>query len=299
MIHSRIAPTPSGYLHIGNALNFVITWLWVRREGGTLRLRIDDRSLAVVQPEYLEDIFSTLKWLGIDWDEGPGNADEQQNIYSEHLQGEKYAGLINKIIATGQVFACSCTRKAIQAQSSSSEEHCPCQAKKIPLDQPDTVWRVITPENCIIEVPDAQRGRIPVDLYHEMRDFIIRRRDGIAAYQVVSLSDDMEHKTNLVIRGMDLLPSSAAQIFLARLIGDTGFHKAEFYHHPLLTDSDGEKLSKSAGSNALKSWGPQTTNLEEFYGWVCKQLGWSEQVTSAQEMLVLAKAGRPLYLHAL
>src|SRR5580704_6356557 len=126
LLRSRIAPTPSGYLHIGNALNFVLTWLWVRREGGVLRLRIDDRSLAVVQPEYLEDIFSTLKWLNLDWDEGPKTAVEQENIYSEHLQGAKYAALIDKIVATGEVFACSCTRKAIQAQSSSSMKHCPC-----------------------------------------------------------------------------------------------------------------------------------------------------------------------------
>jgi glutamyl-tRNA synthetase len=89
MIRSRIAPTPSGYLHIGNALNFVRTWLMVRRAGGILRLRIDDIDATRTRPEYFDDIFRTLEWLGMDWDEGPRNANEQTEIYSQSLRAER------------------------------------------------------------------------------------------------------------------------------------------------------------------------------------------------------------------
>src|SRR5580704_15637290 len=98
LLRSRIAPTPSGYLHIGNALNFVMTWLWVRKEGGQLRLRIDDSDTTRSKPEFIEDIFRTLDWLGMDWDEGPQTPDEQQRIYSQALRAERYAEVTRTLI---------------------------------------------------------------------------------------------------------------------------------------------------------------------------------------------------------
>ena len=145
-----------------------------------------------------------------------------------------------------------------------------------------------TPENSPILIPDAATGNRQVDLFKDMHDFSIRRRDGKASYKVVSLYDDLQHDTNLIVRGMDLLQSSAAQIFLADILEEKKFKQATFYHHHLLPDSDGHKLSKSTGSNSLRS---QFKRPEEFYRWLSAYLGWKEQATSIQQMLELIKQG--------
>jgi glutamyl/glutaminyl-tRNA synthetase len=256
MIRSRIAPTPSGYLHIGNALNFLITWQWVRREGGRLRLRIDDSDSMRVRPELLEDIFLSLEWMGLDWDEGPHNAGEQERLYSQSLRAARYAAMIEQLIGTGRVYACECSRTELK------ERPCGCRHKQLPLDMPDTALRIMTPDLPII-VNDV-KGRRPIPLNEVMHDFVIRRRDGIAAYQVVSLADDLDQEINLIVRGMDLLESTAAQLYLASLTGAERFSSITFYHHPLLLDDEGHKLSKSAGSTSLKAMREAGMSGEEF-----------------------------------
>jgi glutamyl/glutaminyl-tRNA synthetase len=278
MIRSRIAPTPSGYLHIGNALNFVLTWLWVRSKGGILRLRIDDIDALRAKPEYIDDIFRTLDWLGMDWDEGPQTSDEQQRIYSQSLRAERYNELIQLLIKRGNVFACQCSRKDLNDQS------CNCLTKNTPLDKPDTALRIITPSKPI-EVNDIKAGLLHIDLNKEMKDFVIRRRDGIAAYQIASLADDLDCKTNLIVRGEDLLSSTAAQLYLASLIDEIAFSTITFYHHPLLKNEEGHKLSKSAGSSSLKTMRESNTSCEDFYIRLSGIMGWQRKCSSLQEML--------------
>lgn len=256
-----------------------------------MRLRIDDRSTPELTPIYLNDIFETLYWLGIDWDEGPRTPQEHREKYSQHLFTEQYLQLLARLVQTGKVYACTCTRRSINAQSSSSPNECNCRAKNIPLTQPDVTWRIVTPENLVITIPDAISGIRQIDLYKGMRDFSIRRRDGQASYQVVSLYDDLKHETNLVVRGMDLLQSTAAQIYLADLLGEEKFKHAIFYHHPLLPDLHGKKLSKSTGGNSLRS---QFKQPKEFYGWLSGYLGWREQAASIQQMLEMVRQGMRL-----
>ncbi len=243
MVRSRIAPTPSGYLHIGNAINFVITWLWVRKENGKLRLRIDDLDAARTKPEYLDDIFQTLEWLGLDWDEGPQTPDEHRKIYSQNLRAERYAALTKTLIESGKVFACSCSRKEIEGQYPGT-----CIHKKLPLNLAGTSLRIITPDDGPVIVADINRGYVAINLHEVMRHFIIRRRDGVSAYQVASLADDIDFGINVIVRGEDLLYGTAAQLYLAMLVGNQAFQQTTFYHHPLLKNENGLKLSKSAGS---------------------------------------------------
>src|SRR5580698_2529924 len=147
MIRSRLAPTPSGYLHIGNAINFVISWLWVRKENGSLRLRIDDLVATHIKAEQLEDIFRTLEWLGLDWDDGPQTPDEQIRIYSQSFRIERYNNMINAIIQKSEVFACTCSRKYLKSTNEPIEQLCHCRTKHIPLSQPDYSLRIVTPQN--------------------------------------------------------------------------------------------------------------------------------------------------------
>jgi glutamyl-tRNA synthetase len=277
MIRSRIAPTPSGYLHIGNALNFVLIWLWVRRVGGTLRLRIDDRDTPRSRPEHIDDIFRSLEWMGIDWDEGPQTPDEEEHIYSQALRTERYDDLLMRLIATGQVFPCECSRKDMHTRA------CHCRERSLAIDHPDTALRIATPA-VSIHLHDV-RGDRQVPLDREMKDFIIRRRDGIPAYQLVSLADDIDHHINLIIRGDDLLGSSAAQLYLASLIGESGFQAAAFYHHPLLYDEKGSKLSKSSGSPSLRAMREGGMTREAFYIRMSCLLGLPDPCTSIQQLL--------------
>lgn len=278
MLRSRIAPTPSGFLHIGNALNFVLIWLWVRRAGGRLLLRIDDRDTPRAKPEFIDDIFRSLEWMGLDWDEGPQTPDELYSTYSQSLRTELYEDMTRQLIATGKVFACDCSRKDMHNHA------CTCRSKNIPLDQPDTALRIVTPTEPIM-VTDVKRGMLSVSLGPELKDFIIRRRDGMTAYQLASLADDIDYGINLIIRGEDLLSSTAAQLYLASLTGAKGFEKATFYHHAMISDEKGEKLSKSSGSPSLKAMRESGMTTEQLYIRLSKLMGLQEICTSPDELL--------------
>ena len=275
---SRIAPTPSGYLHIGNALNFVLTWLWVRKEGGRLRLRIDDSDTTRSKPEYIEDIFRTLDWLKLDWDEGPQSPDEQEHVYSQALRAGRYEEVMRRLMATKLVFACECSRKDLP------ERNCNCRMKALSFNQYDTSLRIVTPLESI-PVKDMVGGTQQVDLNNEMKNFVIRRRDGITAYQLCSVTDDIDHDINLVIRGNDLLSSTAAQQYLASLIGAGSFAATTFCHHPLMYDEYGNKLSKSAASLSLKTMRGQGMGVEQFYIRLSGLMGFAEPCISLQQML--------------
>lgn len=281
-LRSRIAPTPSGYLHPGNAFNFVLTWLWVRKAGGMLRLRIDDLDTPRSRPEYIEDIFRSLLWLGLDWDEGPQSPDAQEQ-FSQLQRCGRYNEILGSLAASGKVFACRCSRSAL------AHGQCRCREEMTALNDTDCAWRLET-GNSPVCVNDARSGLILVNLNDEMENFIVRRRDGKAAYQVASLADDIDFGINLVVRGSDLLDSTAAQLYLAAVIKEESFPKCVFYHHRLLTDSNGNKLSKSEGANSLKAMREAGIKPEKLFLELSKALGWQEPCHSLSEMLEHAKA---------
>jgi glutamyl-tRNA synthetase len=252
LTRSRIAPTPSGFLHLGNAYNFLLTEELVRKDGGSLRLRIDDLDAARVRTEYLEDIFESLKWLDIDWHEGPksmADADEHSQI----LRVASYDTALEELVKSGRVFACECSRSQLQQVSKDGQYPGTCREKGIPLDQPGVSWRFRTRQDEVVNWSDEILGAVEIDLFSENRDFVIRRRDGIPAYHVASLCDDVDYGVNLIVRGQDLLTSTAAQRALAAALGWEPFLQTKCYHHPLMLDEQGEKLSKSAGSRSLKT----------------------------------------------
>ena len=277
-VRSRIAPTPSGYLHIGNALNFMLTWLWVRKQNGILRLRIDDRDVQRARPEYIEDIFATLTWLGIDWDEGPQTVTEHQNKFEQALRDERYHALINELLKTGKVFACGCSRSMLM------KGQCNCIIRSINFSTPDTALRLNT-VGLTVSFNDIKTGAIKVDLDTDIHNFVIRRRDGIPAYQIVSLADDVDFDINLIIRGQDLYGSTAAQLYLASLLGLSQFSETKFYHHRLITDKHGNKLSKSAGSMSIKEMRRQGLKPQHLFGQLSGVMGWQNNYTSLQQML--------------
>jgi glutamyl-tRNA synthetase len=231
-IIGRLAPTPSGYLHLGNAVNFVLTWLLVRRAGGTLHLRIDDLDRARLRRPYLENIFRVIDWLGLDYDHGPVGPDDFLRHYSQLLHLPDYNRTLRRLAQQpGLVYATQRSRTSA--------------AEAVPLATPGAAWRVRVPPDVALA---AAPGSAPGLLAAVMPDFVVRKKDGVAAYQVASIVDDLRLGTTLIVRGLDLLPSTTAQLWLAAQLPESrvfGPSRLQFYHHPLLTNPAGHKLSKS------------------------------------------------------
>ncbi len=285
MLRSRIAPTPSGFIHIGNAYNFVLTWLLTRKENGHLLLRIDDLDAPRIREEYIEDIFHSLEWLGIDWDEGPESIEDLYNIYSQRFRVEYYDHLLNEFISKEKVFACTCSRKDVHLTNEIKQYSGTCRDKNLPLDAPDLSLRLLTPENTFIEVKNTNGTTSEIDLHALIRDPVLRRKDGIPAYHIASLCDDIRNEISLIVRGEDLLPSTALHLYMANIIGNTSFRYCKFHHHELLKDENGNKLSKSEGSISLKSMREKSASPEEFYQWMSEKME-LPVCNSAQELLV-------------
>lgn len=248
-VRSRLAPTPSGYLHAGNAVNFLLTHALVRRAGGHLHLRIDDLDRERVRGPYLENIFATLHWLGIEWDSGPRDAADFAAHHSQLLRLDRYQTLLGRLTAgPGLVYACTCSRAQVVATSGPGGVYRgTCRHKNLPLDTPEAAWRVAVPAGATVAFTDAAYGPLTIEVAQAMGDFVIRKKDGLPAYQIASLADDVAEAMTLIVRGADLLPSTAAQLWLAAQAGGdyAAFGQVQWWHHSLLTDTAGLKLSKS------------------------------------------------------
>lgn len=261
----RLAPTPSGYLHTGNALNFALNWLAARLGGAGLLLRIDDLDAERKRPEYVQDIFESLDWLGLDRDEGPRSADDFEKNWSQHLRLPLYFNVLERLREKGLLFACRKSRRDLAPYGNAYPPGFRDQG--LSLEDPDVAWRLKTPPGLAL------------------RDFAVRRRDGVPAYQVASVADDLYFGITHVIRGADLAESTDAQRFLARCLGEDKFLKINFLHHPLIINEHGEKLSKSAGASSLKALREGGGGAEAVFRRVAAVLGLRREADSAEELL--------------
>jgi glutamyl/glutaminyl-tRNA synthetase len=242
---TRIAPTPSGYLHLGNIMSFAITATLAHRYGADILLRIDDMDRERSTPEYIEDIFSTLAFMELPWQYGPRTAMEFEEKYSQRHRLPLYQNALEALAATGKIFACTCSR----AQIPDGIYPGTCRHKQIPLDAPGVSWRLRTDESPISL--NTLAGTIQATLPDTLRDLVVRKKDGFPAYQLTSVVDDIHYNTDLVVRGNDLYPSSLAQLYLAAHLPQNNFGKVVFHHHALLTQNN-EKLSKTAGAISIQ-----------------------------------------------
>ncbi|TGE13977.1 glutamate--tRNA ligase family protein [Hymenobacter elongatus] len=243
----RLAPTPSGYLHLGNAVNFVLTWLLVRRAHGTLHLRIDDLDRARLRPVYVENIFRTIDWLGLDYDHGPTGPDDFGRNFSQLHRLSDYQQFLEALRQQPDLlYACTCSRTEILAQSPLGTYSGTCRSQHLAFDMPGAAWRAQVPAATSVAFTDLWQGPVAVRLAQELGDFVVRKKDGQPAYQIGSIVDDVRLGITLIVRGLDLLPSTAAQRWLAQKVPATdSFARIRLVHHPLLAAADGQKLSKS------------------------------------------------------
>lgn len=261
---TRLAPTPSGFLHLGNLLSFTITSAIAEREGAGVLLRIDDMDRERMEPEFVQDIFDSLDYLGIPYTEGPRDYTSFKEVYSQRHRLDAYNATLQKLRDEGKVFACSCSRADVWRASPDGSYPGTCKHKGLPFDTPGITWRLHT-NDTVLTVNSLYGGQISTPLPTIMRDFVVRKKDGFPAYQLASLVDDMFYKVNIIVRGEDLWDSTLAQMYLAYVLEATSFKDAGFFHHGLLYNAAGEKLSKSAGDTSLQYMRNQGATPADIY----------------------------------
>ena len=278
---TRIAPTPSGFLHVGNALNAVIVWLWAKRNDASILLRIDDLDKDRIRPEYIDDVFRTLDWLGIDWDLGPQSVSDFESTWSQRHRMGNYHNAISALENNGIVYRCECSR---QKWTNEGYDGCACSLH-MTEDISQSLLRLKTMPSKY-SLKDLWIGDQLVNFDPRSMMSIIRRRDGLPSYQIASVVDDVEYGITHIIRGIDLVESTAFQLHIAEQLGYSSFEAIQFMHHPLVHHDEG-KMSKSAGDTSLKHLRESGAKREVFYSWLSRSMG-IEPFTNLSELIYSA-----------
>lgn len=264
---TRLAPTPSGYLHFGNAVSCVVTVLLARSRGAEIRLRIDDLDRERFKEVYLEEIFTTLDWLGIVPDEGPSGPTDFLQNHSQHLRLDRYTRMINLLTERKALYTCRCSRRAFNEKADYlchclSEDYAPAEGFIERLN--------FLPEHLSFNDFDGIGYNLALRL--EPGSIPVVQRNGMPSYQIASLCDDLDFGVDLIVRGEDLTASTAYQMYLSRLLGEQSFTRTAFFHHGLMYDS-GTKLSKSEGAYSLHAMREGGMTASAFYGQLCSVFG--------------------------
>jgi nondiscriminating glutamyl-tRNA synthetase len=291
----RFAPSPTGELHVGNARTALFNWMFARHHGGDFILRIEDTDEARSAVSYQINLFEDLKWLGLDWDEGP----PQEGVYGPYRQSERldiYADHLQKLVAADLVYPCYCTEAELdeERQSLILSKRMPrymgkCrnltreERKQKEADGRKPSYRFKVPDEAI-EFADLIRGTMRFD-GAAMGDFIIVRSNGMPAYNFAVVVDDHLMGITHVIRGEDHLSNTALQIMLYRAFE---FYPPTFAHHSLILGKDRTKLSKRHGSvsvGVFRKEGILPEALMNYLGLLGSSFAEKREILSCEEMI--------------
>ncbi|NGZ78169.1 tRNA glutamyl-Q(34) synthetase GluQRS [Saccharibacillus alkalitolerans] len=281
MRRGRFAPTPSGRMHLGNARTALLAWLHMRSLGGEFVLRMEDIDTARSRREWAELALLDLRWLGLDWDEGP-DVGGPYAPYTQSERLERYEAALRKLEASGAVYPCYCSRADILSAASaphglSSEgpayagtcRHLtPARRAEKALHKEPSL-RFALPENREVRFTDGIAGP---QLFPPGSggDFVIRRADGLHSYQLSVVMDDADMRITDVLRGSDLLDSTPRQILLYEALG---LEAPAFLHVPLLNGPDGKRLAKRHGGIAISAFREGGAPPERLVGWLAHVSG--------------------------
>jgi glutamyl-tRNA synthetase len=275
---TRLAPSPTGALHLGNARTFLINYALARRNGWRVLMRMEDLDGPRVKPEAVRQGLEVCSWLGMTW--------ETPIIYQSDRHG-LYERALGQLIERGMAYPCRCTRKDIELAGGAphDEDHItvypgtcrpadPAEVPPPPDDGADIAWRVkVTDEP--IRFTDAFAGEQEFVLSRTCGDFVIFRKQGLAAYQLAVVVDDAQAGVDAIVRGDDLLESAARQIYLRRLMGYQG--EVQWTHLPLVLGPDGRRLAKRHGDTRLVSYRDAGVSAERVIGLVAGWCGMSDR----------------------
>ncbi|HJM40383.1 MAG TPA: tRNA glutamyl-Q(34) synthetase GluQRS [Planctomycetota bacterium] len=270
----RLAPSPTGVLHLGNARSFLLAWLDLRSRGGEVVLRVEDLDGPRNKPHAAEEAMADLKWLGLDWDEGPFFQRDRIDVYREALQ---------HLCAKEWVYPCICSRKDVEEATSAPHENMDglvypgtCRSREI-VEAEEMCWRFRIPNDCLIEFQDRFAGPQSIQVNEQLGDFVVWNRNDDPAYQLAVVVDDHAQGVNEVLRGADLLPSTARQLLLHEALG---LGPPQYAHVPLVRGADGRRLAKRHGDTTLRFFREQGWSSERMLGFLAS---WSGLVSEGTE----------------
>jgi glutamyl-tRNA synthetase len=290
----RFAPSPTGYLHIGGARTALFNWLWARRHGGTFILRIEDTDRERSTQAAVDAILEGMRWLGLDWDEGPGVG----GPHAPYFQTERlaiYRQMADRLVAEGKAYACTCTREELDLQRKQAEAEKrqfkypgTCRDKEYDPSRPHVI-RFRVPETGATSWDDLVKGTISTP-HDTLQDEVILRGDGVPLYNFGAVVDDVTMRVNVVGRGDDHVNNTARQILMYQALG---YPVPRFAHFPMILGADKTRLSKRHGATNLMSYRDMGYLPEAVLNYLVR-LGWSH---GDQEIFTLDELVKVFDLH--
>ena len=291
----RFAPSPTGYLHVGGARTALFNWLYARHHGGVFVLRIEDTDVERSSADMVEGILDGLRWLGLDWDEGP-KIGGTYGPYFQSARLDRYRELADGLVAGGHAYYCYCTAEELKQRRDASPQGagswkydracCRLDAGAIAAREHASAPRAIrfkVPEG-VLGFNDLIHGSIDIDCA-QLEDFVILRSDGHPTYQLSVVSDDVDMAITQVIRGDDHISNTPKQILLYRAIGA---REPQFAHVPLILGPDRKRLSKRHGATSVTEYARQGFLPEAMVNFLAL-LGWSpgtnQEIFSREELV--------------
>jgi glutamyl-tRNA synthetase len=286
----RFAPSPTGYLHIGGARTALFNWLYARRLGGTFILRIEDTDQGRSTKEAEAAIFEGLRWLGLDWDEGP-QVGGPHGPYFQMERLDLYESYAEKLVREGKAYACYCTREELDAGRKKAEAEKrqyrypgTCRDKPYDRSKPHVV-RFRVPEHGATGWDDLVKGHISTP-HDTLQDEVILRSDRVPLYNFGAVVDDVTMQVNLVGRGDDHVNNTARQILMYRALG---YPVPAFAHFPMILGADKTRLSKRHGATNVMAYRDQGFLPQAVVNYLVR-LGWShgdQEIFSLDELVKL------------
>jgi len=280
-IRTRFAPSPTGYLHVGGARTALYSWLFARHHKGTFILRIEDTDRERSTQQAVDAILEGMRWLGLDYDEGP---------YFQTKHFERYAAVAQQLLEQGHAYRCYCTKERLEAlrealtakgEKPRYDGHC----RNLPGELRDApyVLRFKNPIDGVVRFNDAVRGDVEV-ANAELDDLIIVRTDGTPTYNFTVVVDDADMKIDIVIRGEDHISNTPRQINILQALGSK---IPQYAHIPMILGADGKRLSKRHGADSVLQFRDEGYLPEALINYLVR-LGWShgdQEVFSIPEMI--------------
>jgi len=252
----RLAPSPTGYLHLGHARTFWLAQQRARAQGGALILRSEDLDAARVRPEFVAAMYEDLRWFGLEWSEGP-DVGGPHGPYAQSVRMERYYAALAQLRAGNFIYPCACSRKDIQAaitapHAADDEVLYPgtCRNQVVADAGRPVNWRFRVPDGAEVTFVDHHFGGQKFTAGRDFADFVVWRADGVPAYQLACVVDEAAMRITEVVRGADLLVSTARQLLLYRALGLT---PPEFFHCELVRDESGQRLAKRHDALSLRT----------------------------------------------
>src|SRR4051794_9775413 len=283
----RLAPSPTGGLHLGHARTFLIAWLSARSRGGRMIYRVEDLDATRARLPAIEEALVDLGWLGLDWDEGPDRGGPS-HPYVQSWRKSAYETSLERLKSADLVYPCTCTRSDIERAASAPhpEDEGPtypgtCSGRTAAdaegLGDRPFAWRFRVPPGPI-SWADRFRGEVRLDPARLGGDFVVARAGVGPSYQLAVVHDDATMGVTEVIRGDDLMPSTPRQILLYRALG---WEPPRFGHVPLAVGPDGRRLAKRDGSLKLATLRESGVDPARLVGWLARVCGWSDRIEPA------------------